>query len=322
MTTYDVLGLGVSTLDILALVDHFPSSEEIQRAEDLVLQGGGPVATAIVTLARLGARTAMLDAVGGDWRGARIRDEFAQEGVDTAHLVHHPSCSSATACVLVERATGARTIVYLPGSTPELTAAELAPGLIESARLLHLNGRHMGACLEASRRARAAGVRVSFDGGADRYRPEVRQLLPLVDIAIVARDFAEKCTGEEDHGQAAATLRGLGPGLVVITDGTRGSWIFPASEAPFHQPAYRADPTVDTTGCGDAYHGAFLFALLNEFPLPRAAAFASAAAALNARQLGGRAGLPSWPEVQAFLESSPEEIPSAPKEANRRPPAA
>jgi sugar/nucleoside kinase (ribokinase family) len=305
MTTYDVVGLGVSTLDIIALVDHFPSGEEIQRAQDLVLQGGGPVATAIVTLARLGARAAMLDAVGGDWRGELIRDEFAREGVDISHLVLHPSCSSATACVLVERATAARTIVYLPGTTPELKAADLKQGLIESARFLHLNGRHMGACLEASRRARAGGVRVSFDGGANRYRSEMQQLLPLADIAIVARDFAEKCTGEKDPRHAAATLQGLGPGLVVITDGTRGSWIFPASGAPFHQPAYRATPTVDTTGCGDAYHGAFLYALLKDMPLRQAAAIASAAAALNARRLGGRRGLPTLAEVEAFLASSP-----------------
>src|SRR5512139_2893258 len=58
MPDFDVIGLGVSTLDILTLVDHFPSGEEVQRAADLVIQGGGPVATAVVALARLGARTA------------------------------------------------------------------------------------------------------------------------------------------------------------------------------------------------------------------------------------------------------------------------
>ena len=305
MSAYDVIGLGVSTLDILALVDHFPAGEEIQRAHDMALQGGGPVATAIVALARLGARTAMLDAVGGDWRGRLICDELSREGVDTAHLRRHDECSSATACVLVERRTGARTIIYLPGSTPELSPDDLGPGLIESARILHLNGRHWEACLAASRRARAAGVRVSFDGGADRYRPEMRQLLPLTDIAIVARDFAARYTAEDDPGRAAQALQREGPGLVVVTDGIRGSWVSPADGSPFHQPAYQARPLVDTTGCGDAYHGAFLYALLRGRPVEEAASLASAAAALNARQLGGRAGLPSLEEVESFLGSSP-----------------
>jgi sugar/nucleoside kinase (ribokinase family) len=309
MSTYDVIGLGVSTLDILALVDHFPAVEEIQRADDLKLEGGGPVATALVTLARLGARTAMLDAVGDDWRGRLICEELSLEGVDITHLQIHEGCSSATACVLVERGTGARTIVYLSGTTPEVPPEALAPGLIESASILHLNGRHWDACLAASRRAREAGVRVSFDGGASRYRPEMHLLMPLVDIAIVARDFAAKYTGEEDLTSAARHLLDEGPRLVVVTDGVRGSWVFPADGEPFHQPAYQARPLVDTTGCGDAYHGAFLYALLKDRALGFAASFASAAAALNARQRGGRAGLPTLEEVEAFLASSPPQHP-------------
>lgn len=312
MPTYDVIGLGVSTLDILARVDHFPAGEEIQRADDLTLQGGGPVATAIVALARLGARTAMLDAVGGDWRGRLILEEYAREGVDTTHLRRCDDCTSATACILVERGSGARTIVYLPGSTPELSPTDVAPGLIESARLLHLNGRHWEACLAAARRARGAGVRVSFDGGADRFRPEMRQLLPLVDVAIVARDFASRYSGEDDPLRAARALGRDGPSLVVVTDGIRGSWVCPAVGSPFHQPGYPVDPLVDTTGCGDAYHGAFLWAILQERTLEQAASLASAAAALNARRLGGRAGLPTRDEVEAFLASSPPEYPAPP----------
>jgi len=310
MSTYDVLGLGVSTLDILALVDHFPAGEEVQRADDLTLQGGGPVATAIVALARLGARTAMFDAIGGDWRGRMICDGFSREGVDPTHLLVHEGCSSATACILVERGTGARTIIYLPGTTPEIHPQALAPGLIESARILHLNGRHWDACLAASRRAREAGVRVSFDGGAGRFRPEIRQLMPLVDIAIVARDFAAKYTGEEAPTRAAQSLLREGPGLVVVTDGVRGSWVAPAEVPIFHQPAFQAHPLVDTTGCGDAYHGAFLFALLGGRPLEDAAALASAAAALNAQHLGARQGLPTLEEAETFLASSPPQHPA------------
>ena len=83
--TYDVIGIGVSTLDIIHLVDRFPAGEEVQKSSASVLSGGGPVATAIVTLARLGARTAMLDSLGDDWRGDLIREEFSDEKVDTGY---------------------------------------------------------------------------------------------------------------------------------------------------------------------------------------------------------------------------------------------
>jgi sulfofructose kinase len=62
-----------------------------------------------------------------------------------------------------------------------------------------------------------------------------------------------------------------GPGLVVITDGVRGSWSYPREGEWFHQPAYRLPNVVDTTGCGDSYHGAFLFGLLKGMELEQIA---------------------------------------------------
>lgn len=78
---FDVVGLGVSTIDVVSLVDHLPVEEEVQCAIEMTVQGGGPVATAMVTLARLGANVAMLDSIGEDWRGELIGDEFQREGI-------------------------------------------------------------------------------------------------------------------------------------------------------------------------------------------------------------------------------------------------
>lgn len=309
MNGLDVIGLGVSTLDIVTLVDHFPAGEEVQRAHDMTLQGGGPVATAIVALARLGARCAMLDLLADDWRGRLILDEYRREGVSTEFLHVVEGCASAVACVLVEKNSAARTIAYLPGTTPDLSPSMLPRQAIESCRILHLNGRHWKACLEAARWRQASGALTSFDGGAGRYRPAMRELLPLCQVAIVARAFAADYTGTDDPAQASECLRRDGPELVVITDGARGSWVRAKDEPFFHQPAYRLPYLVDTTGCGDAYHGAFLFGLLQTWDLRRTAAFASACAALNARQLGGRRGLPDRAEVEAFLQTA-EALPS------------
>jgi sulfofructose kinase len=302
---FDVVGLGVSTVDLLMQVDHLPAEEEILRAEGSSVQGGGPVATAIVALARLGARTAMIDAVGDDWRGRLIHDEFAREGVSTELLRPRPGSTSATAVVLVHAGTGQRTIVWTPGSAPELSVDEVPWAAIEQAACLHVNGRHGEACLQACQHARRHGVQVSFDGGAGRYREETRRLIPLSDICIVAREFAARHTGEETTELAGPVLLSAGPSIVAITDGARGSWVFSRDGTHFHQPAFPVR-VVDTTGCGDAYHGAFLSGLSRGLDLRSTARFATAAAALNARSLGGRKSLPTLAEVQAFLETRAE----------------
>ncbi|MGZ6315899.1 MAG: carbohydrate kinase family protein [Anaerolineales bacterium] len=301
MTQIDVIGIGASTVDILSLVEHLPAEDENMRALEISVQGGGPVATAMVTLARLGASTAMVDAIGDDWRGTRIREEFQQEGVDVSYLKVGKGWTSPTSCILVKKDNGARSIVWSPGSAPELSAADVDAAMIESAKILHVNGRHWGACMEAVRIARAADVKVSFDGGANRYRAELNQLVPLTDICIVARDFAEKYTRETDTGKAAEMLLRKGPRLVVITEGTKGSWVYSREGRSFHQRAYLLPDVVDTTGCGDSYHGAFLFGLIRGLDLEKTASLASAVAALNTQRLGGRAGLPTYEEADAFL---------------------
>ncbi|HEX8993305.1 MAG TPA: carbohydrate kinase family protein [Anaerolineales bacterium] len=301
MTPLDVIGLGASTVDILSLVDHLPAEDENMRAVGIRVEGGGPVATAMVTLARLNARVAMIDTIGDDWRGALIRDEFQREGVSVDYLKTGKGWTSPTSCILVKQESGARSIVWSPGTAPELPPDDLPRDAIASAGMLHVNGRHWSACMQAVRIARQAGVQVSFDGGAGRYRLELDQLVPLTDICIVARDFAEKYTREMDIGKAAEALLKSGPGLVVITAGTSGSWIHSREGRAFHQPAYRMPSVVDTTGCGDSYHGAFLFGLVRGMTLEQTAAFASAVAAINTQQLGGRQGLPTYEQVESFL---------------------
>lgn len=306
MSPIDILGLGASTVDVLSLVEHLPAEDENLRALEISVQGGGPVATAMVTAARLGARTAMLDALGDDWRGRLIRDEFEREGVDTAYLKRGTGWTSPTSCILVRKDNGARSILWAPGTAPEFSPADLPRSVVQSAKFLHLNGRHFAACMEAARLARDAGVRVSFDGGAGRYRAELRQLVPLADLCIVARDFAEKYTGETGIDRAAQGLEQAGPGIVVVTEGTRGSIVRTREGQSFHQPAYIMPAVIDTTGCGDSYHGAFLFGLLRGLSIHETASLASAVAAMNTQRLGGRAGLPTYEQVSAFLASRSE----------------
>ena len=297
----DVVGLGVSTVDLIHVVDELPGEELVQQAYETSLQGGGPVATAMVTLARLGSRAAMIDRVGDDWRGRMILEEFVREGVGTEQIRVEQGARSSIAMVLVRKRDGARTFIFSPGTAPELAGEDVHADFIRRAKYLHLNGRHMQACLEAAKQARDGDVKVSFDGGAGRYRAGLERLIPLVDICIVARQFAFAFAGVRELEAAAAKLLAAGPELVVITAGIEGCWVFEKGRGSFHQPAFEIVDVVDTTGAGDAFHGAFLHRLVRGYDLPTCARFAAAVAGMNTRALGGRKALPTTADVEAFL---------------------
>ena len=300
---FDVVGLGASTVDVITLVERFPSGRETQQAVGMIIQGGGPVATAVVTVSRLGGRSAMIDSIGDDWAADIVLRGLQSENVDVGLIERHPGHSTSISNILVSARDGARAILWLPGSVPELALSEAQKRAIQSARFLHLNGRHWNACVEAAKLARAHNVKISFDGGAHRFRPELRTLVPLTDVCIVAKDFAEQYTSEADPATSAELLLRAGPGIVAVTDGIHGSWVCTKDGLSAHQPAFPFEATVDTTGCGDSYHGGFLAGLLRGYPPVRAATIASAVAGMNSQHLGGRTGIPSFGEVSEFLRA-------------------
>ena len=297
----DILGLGMSLTDTVQLVDEFPSGSGVTEVRESALMGGGPVPTALCAASRRGAQTAIIDRVGDDWRGKLIADDYELFGVDCRFLTQESERSSSLGIVLVRKRDGERHVVFQSGNATPITDAELPHEALRSCRILHLNGRHWPACLRAAEEVKCAGGLVSFDGGANRYEAKFDELFPLIDILIVARDFAEKCSQSDDRAEQLARLSGEGAAVVGITDGENGSWFRAKNGDSFHQDAFAVDPLIDTTGCGDVFHGAFLYGMGEGKDWEECAQIASAAAALNAQALGGRGNLPTCRDLASLL---------------------
>ena len=137
---------------------------------------------------------------------------------------------------------------------------------------------------------------------ADHYSPEAHEVARACDYVIASHRYATLCTGSADAASAARALATEVRGVVVVTAGRDGAYAVAGSET-WHQPAFPV-PVKDTTGAGDVFHGAFMFGVLQGWELPRTLAFASAAAALKCRALGGRSGIASLAETARFLAQS------------------
>jgi sulfofructose kinase len=295
----DVVGLGSCVWDYLGILDQMPEFDALTVSlSDFAMSGGGPVSTALVALARLGARTGYIGAIGDDEPGVKIKHAYEQEGIDIRRLRVQPGARSPVCMVLVQNHTGRRSIVCHRGSFREVELDAKDRAYVTAARFLHLDGHHTAAAISAARWAREAGATVVFD--ANRTRPRLDELLPWVDVLITNASFPSAYTGEQDLDKAARHFMCMGIKLVVTTLSEEGCVVY-ASEATWHAPGF-AVPVVDTTGAGDAFHGAFIYGLLRDWDLRRTATFANAVAALNCTALGGRAGLPSLAQVEEFLK--------------------
>lgn len=293
-----VVGLGQACVDYRGTVPAFPQEDAKVELQDLFLQCGGPAAMAMVTLARLGVKTAFLGSVGDDAFGQRIRETLLREGVDTSGLLVTPGATSQVAFIALGALSGKRTIFWHRGTAPHLKTGDIHLEAYAGARILHLDGLMVEGATEAATQARRLGLHVVLDAGT--YREGHRNLLPLVDTLIASESFALPLVrpGTDLEGQIEV-LRALGPREVVITLGARGSIGWQGGRI-YRQEAF-AVTVRDTTGAGDVYHGAYCYGLLQGWDMPGSMRFASAAAALKCTRTGPGNPMPGLEEVQALL---------------------
>lgn len=303
--SFDIVGLGLATVDILTVVPQLPQLDSVFSAREITLQGGGPAATALVAASKLGASTSYLGVIGeGQW-GRITRDEFESYGVDSSYARFSDAGDQSLSVILIDEPSGRRSIMWRRGGLPDLQPDEVPAELIRSARALHLDGVYPHAARRAAQIAQEAGVVVSFDGGAGELWPDIEAILPFVDLLVVARAFAALYTGEnEPQAAGPALLKKYRPQQVVITDGENGAWYWDGARE-LYQPAFRV-PVVDTTGAGDTFHGAYIYAHLQGWEAQRCLAFAAATAAMKCRHVGGRAGIPGREEVELYLQNYKE----------------
>lgn len=298
---FDVIGIGSCAVDFLGIVLSFPKPDTKNKMTKFIQQGGGPVATALVTLARLGAKVSFVGKLGNNEFSRFVINEFVKEGVDVSGIVKENNAGPYLAFIIVDAKNGSRTICWTDQMVLRLKKEELSRDFITSCRILHLDEYEIEAALLAAKWAKEEGVKTVLDAETPQKK-ELSPLIKLIDFLIVPEEFALGFSGAGNIGKACEFFIKQGPRVVVITQGKRGSFVV-TKDKRFFQPAFNNVNIVDTTGCGDVFHGAFIYGILKGWPLEVISEFASAVAAIKCEKLGGRAGCPGFEKVKDFLLS-------------------
>jgi sulfofructose kinase len=286
--SFQVYGLGQCSLDYLGKVAAYPPPDVKCEFSDLTIQGGGPVATALVALSRWGISCTFAGVLGDDYFGELIRTSLNEEGVDTQGLLNRKGFASQFAFIAVEPGIARRTIFWRRPTGPPPSPEELNLKRIRTARVFHTDGLFPEASLAAARTAREAGVQVVVDAGS--LREGMLELAQLSDCYLASVVFARALTGKDDPLEACFKLAELGPRLVGVTLGPKGYLALEDGKI-ISGVAYPVQ-AIDTTGCGDVFHAGFIYGLLREWDSAKSLDFAAWTAAQVSLHLGGRAGIP------------------------------
>ncbi len=302
----DILGLGCVAVDDLVYVADYPSADSKTQVLRRERQCGGLTATALVAASRLGARCGFAVTLGEDELSQFVLQRLRREGIDMRWIRRRAGARPIYAIVIVDRRRQTRTIFYDMDGFQTTGPDWPDEDAIRSAGVLFVDHLAEEEAIRAAQIARAAGIPVVADLESDQG-PRFSELLALVDHLIVSWSFAERLTGASDPAAAARALAASGHRAVVVTRGDKGCWYLGSEEphVPRHRPAFEVD-VVDTTGCGDVFHGAYAAGLVEGLDLAARVRLASAAAALKATQAGGQAGIPRRAAVEQFLKERAE----------------
>ncbi len=286
---------------------------------------GGAPANVLACAAKLGQKTAFIGKIGADMHGEFLRKTLSDAKINIDGLVIDENFFTTLAFVSLNE-NGERSFSFArkPGADTQICKEEVDLSIIRNSRIFHFGSLSLTdspareATLFALEEAKKAGCIISYD---PNYRPllwknkaqarqQMRSVLPYVDMIKLADGETELLTGFADPHEAAKHLIDSGIQLAAVTLGKSGALVATKGGCEVVH-GFNVD-SIDTTGAGDAFWGAFLFSLgaldkkiseIDFADIRRIARFANAAAALCVTKNGAIPAMPEFHEIEKLLKT-------------------
>jgi sugar/nucleoside kinase (ribokinase family) len=308
----DVVVVGDANVDLVLrgdVVPRFAQAEQLLDAADFTLGGSGAIVACGV--ARLGYDVTLIAAVGDDTMGTMVLDALRECGVSTEHVVRRPSHATGISVIL---GGTDRAILTYAGAIATLSAADIDPAILSSARHLHSASPYLTPILAPDlprllQAARESGTTVSVDTNDDPSRlwKGIADLLSAADAALPNEGelmaWSTILTGTAGNGwrETATAVTAYVP-QIVVKRGAAGAGMATRG-AGFLDQSGPAIEIVDTTGAGDSFDAGWIGAILDGADSATALRWAVAAGRLSTSQPGGTGGQGNRAEVATAADA-------------------
>lgn len=298
-----VVVCGSLNMDVIVQTARRPVAGETVLGGIVSFLPGGKGSNQAIAAARLGAKTAMMGAVGADLFGKTLHDVLARNGVDASGVKTIAKTTTGVAVIQVAESDNA--ITGAAGANDRFRASMVRRKPKRGEIWLAQFETPIAATETLFRKARAAGARTILNLAP--MIPYPRRLMRLVDIAVLNEIELAQATGSKIDASssrkaivaACGKLRRQGAAVAIATLGARGL-IVVSDQGVSAFPAHKAK-VVDTTGAGDCFVGALAARLAAGADLLDATRFANAAAACSVERLGATPAMPRPRDVARRL---------------------
>ncbi|KAJ1416827.1 Ribokinase-like [Sesbania bispinosa] len=300
-----IVGFGGVCVDLLATVPSFPKPDTKNRTTHLKIQGGGNTGNAMTCAARLGLKPRIISKVANDAQGKALLEELQHDGVDTSFFVVSKEGTTSFSYIIVDSQTKTRTCIFTAGyplMVPEDLPRESLLSALDGARVVYFDVRMPETALLIAQEAFHQNISILVD--AERPREGLNELLEMADYVVCSEKFPQAKGSHLEEMDVDCALKSLtmkkdnsiAMPTCIASSVTkfRAEGIGTLCGRLYLGTAEKIPPSelIDTTGAGDAFVGAVLYAICANFSPEKMLPFASYVAATNCKALGARSGLP------------------------------
>lgn len=290
-----ILSIGHAAYDITVPLDGYPVENTKNRVSELVECGGGPASTGAYLLGKWGMDTYFAGIVGNDLYGNTIKEEFTSVNVNTKYLQLHDDVKTTSSFIIANKEKGTRTILTHRSNTMKMDDIEL--DFIPDVILLD------GQEYELTKKLLEKYPNAISIIDAGRPKEEIIELAKMCTYVACGHEFAESIAGTKldinNHDSLIETISKLKTvfnGKVLVTLESKGT-LYEIDGLIKVMPSINVT-AIDSTGAGDIFHGAFTYAIANNYSYEDAIRIGNVAGALSVTRVGGRNSVPTKEEMK------------------------
>ena len=298
----DVTSIGDINVDIItSCIDNLPKRDSQIAIDNISMDGGGCAANFAAETSLLGLKTRFIGKIGEDLLADFLMQNFGDVDVKAS------KGTKTGVTIAITFRDESRSFITYPGSNGELTIKDIDFNSI-GGRYLHLTSLFLQGLGEDSIElldyAHSKGMITSLDTGwcpagwDINSRKSVKKVLGEIDIFFPNLDESRGITRLEHEEEICDALLNLGPEIIGLKMGSKGSYIATTQRKIF-VPAFRVK-VVDSTGAGDVWDAAFIFGHFGGWDIEKIGRFANAAGALSTTGVG-RSNYPTGEDINRLL---------------------
>lgn len=256
----NILIVGIATLDIINLVEHFPEEDEELRATGQYIVCGGNAANTASVLAQYGHKVELVTSLAEEPDGQRIAQQLTGRGVATNYCQLIKNGKVPTSYITLNQQTGSRTIVHYR-DLPEYDYEHFKQIPIEEFDWFHFEGRNVPAVKQMLLAIQQRRVDQPISLEIEKEREGIDELLPLADVLLFSKSFAMG-RGFDNAPAFLETIRHHAPNTMLICSwGELGAWGCDVDNTEFHLPACQPPRVIDTLAAGDTFNAGIIHSL-------------------------------------------------------------